>query len=97
MPLRLPQPEGVRFPVRTHRPALAQVADDFIRLDWIIVDEPVEQRASWHQTVGEGTTGLHVPLARVEAGDPPQEHLLVLPPGDPFRWPGKDEGLTLRS
>jgi hypothetical protein len=61
-----------------------------------MVDQSVELRARGHEAVGEGTAGLHIPLARVEADDPPQDHLLVLPPRDPCRRPGKGEGLALR-
>src|SRR5262249_20295763 len=71
-------------------------ADNLVGVDWIMVHQPVKQRASGHEAAGEGTAGLHIPLARVEASDSPQDHLLVLPPGNPVRRPGKGEGLPLR-
>src|SRR5262245_35149567 len=95
MPLRLPQPEGVGLAIGTYCPAIAQVADNFVGVDRIMIHQPVEQRAGRHETVGEGAAGLHIPLAWVEAGDPPQDHLLVFPPGDPFRRPWEGEGLPL--
>src|SRR5438093_11208067 len=61
-----------------------------------MIDEPVEQRAGGHEAAGEGPAGLHIPLARVGGGEPPQDHLLVLPLSDPCRRPGKEEGLPLR-
>src|SRR5215470_15450442 len=96
MPLRLSQPEGIDLAIWAHHPAFAQVTDDFVGVNRIMVHQPVEQRASRHQAVWEGATGLHIPLTWVEAGDPLQDHLLVLPSGDPVRWPGKGEGLPLR-
>src|SRR5262245_36106778 len=96
MPLRRPQSEGIGFPVWTHRPAVAQVADDFVGVNRIMVHKPVELRAGGHKAVREGAAGLDIPLSRVEAGDSPQDHLLVLSLGDPFRRPGKGEGLPFR-
>src|SRR5215471_20985941 len=96
MLLCFPQPEGVGLAIGTYRPAVAQIADNLVKVDWIMVDQPVKQRAGGHEADGEGAAGLHIPLARVEAGDPPQDHLLVLPSGDPVRRPGKGEGLPLR-
>src|SRR5262249_31589910 len=96
MPLRLPQPEGVGLAIWTYRPALAQVANDFIGVDRIMIDEPVKLRAGGHEAVGEGTAGLYIPLTRIEADNPPQDHLLVLPLSDPCRRPGKGKSLPLR-
>src|SRR5713101_3641623 len=96
VPLRRPQMEGVGFPVPTHRPALAQVADDFVGVHRIVVHEPVELRGSGHEAVRKSAASVNIPLARVEAGDAAKDHLLVPSPGDPVRRPGKDEGLSIR-
>ncbi len=79
VPLRLSQAERIGFPVATHRPALAQVAHDLVGIDRIVVDKPVELRRGGHEAVGKGAARVDVPLARVEAGDPLEDHLLVFP------------------
>ena len=96
VPLRLAQTERVGLAVATDREALAQVADDLVGIDGIVVDEPVELRPGRHQAIRERAARVHVPLPRIEPGDALEDHLLVFPPGDPVRRPGEVEGLSVR-